>query len=70
MTLGNQMSIANNAVVGVCPTPACILREIERVSEAIRANPLARPLREELGPGLRSAIVFPHAIFCRVRLVA
>jgi plasmid stabilization system protein ParE len=40
-----------------------ILREIEQVADAIGRNPLARRLREELGPGLRSALVSPHIIF-------
>jgi plasmid stabilization system protein ParE len=44
-----------------------ILREIERVVEAIGRNPLARRLREELGPGLRSALISPHTIFYRAR---
>jgi len=44
-----------------------VLLEIERVAEAIGRNPLARRLREELGPGLRSALVSPHTIFYRVR---
>jgi plasmid stabilization system protein ParE len=40
-----------------------ILREIERVAAGVGRNPLARRLREELGPGLRSALVSPHTIF-------
>jgi hypothetical protein len=44
-----------------------MLRKIERVSEAIRANPLARRLREELGPRLRSALFSLQMIFYRVR---
>jgi toxin ParE1/3/4 len=42
-----------------------ILREIERVADAIGRNPLARRLRKELGLGLRSALVSPHTIFYR-----
>jgi plasmid stabilization system protein ParE len=40
-----------------------ILREIERVADPICRNPLARRLRKELGPGLRSVLVSPHTIF-------
>ncbi len=44
-----------------------ILRGIERASEAIGKNPLARRARDDLMAGLRSALVSPHTIFYRVR---
>jgi len=44
-----------------------VLREVERAGEAIRRNPLARRVRDELGPGLRSALVSPYTIFNRVQ---
>ena len=44
-----------------------VLRDIERVEEAIRRNPLARRVRDELGAGLRSALVSPYTIFYRVQ---
>src|SRR5260370_37172737 len=44
-----------------------ILRGIERASEAIGKNPLARRARDDLMAGLRAALVSPHTIFYRVR---
>src|SRR5260370_20592823 len=44
-----------------------ILRGIERASEAIGKNPLARRARDDLMAGLRPALVSPHTIFYRVR---
>ena len=43
-----------------------ILRGIERASEAIARNPLGRRSRDDLLPGLRSAVVSPHTMFFRV----
>jgi toxin ParE1/3/4 len=44
-----------------------MLRGIERASEAIARNPLARRTRDDLMPGLRSALVSPHTIFFRIQ---
>ena len=43
-----------------------VLREIYRVSETIAVHPLARRSRDELMPGLRSALARPYSIFYRV----
>jgi toxin ParE1/3/4 len=43
-----------------------VLRDIARAGEAIKRAPLARRSRDELLPGLRSALVPPHTIFYRV----
>lgn len=44
-----------------------LIREIERITRRIAERPLARRSREELAPGLRSALVRPYTIFFRVR---
>jgi toxin ParE1/3/4 len=44
-----------------------ILRGIERTVVAIGRSPLARRSRDDLLPGLRSALVSPHTIFFRVQ---
>ena len=44
-----------------------LLREIDRVGQGIRENPLLSRQRDELLPGLRSVIVRPHVIFFRIR---
>jgi toxin ParE1/3/4 len=44
-----------------------LLREIDRIGEGIRENPLLSRQRDELLPGLRSVIVRPHVIFFRIR---
>lgn len=44
-----------------------ILRGIGQVGEAIGRNPLAWRVRDDLIPGLRSALVSPHTVFYRVR---
>ncbi len=44
-----------------------ILRGIDRASEAIGRNPLTRRTRDDLMPGLRSALVSPHTIFYRLQ---
>ena len=43
-----------------------ILRELDRVCVAIALRPLARRPRDELMPGLRSALVRPYSIFYRI----
>jgi toxin ParE1/3/4 len=43
-----------------------LVREIDRVTHRIAANPLARRSREDLLPGLRSALARPHTIFFRI----
>ena len=43
-----------------------LLREIDRAGEAIGDNPLLMRTRDELVPGLRSAVVRPHVLFCRI----
>jgi toxin ParE1/3/4 len=43
-----------------------LLREIDRIGEGIRENPLLSRQRDELLPGLRSVIVRPHVIFFRI----
>ena len=42
-----------------------VLREIARVCNLIAENPLARRRRDELMPGLRSAVARPYSIFYR-----
>ena len=44
-----------------------LLREIDRVGEGIRENPLLSRQRDELLPGLRSVAARPHVIFFRIR---
>lgn len=44
-----------------------MLRNIERAAEAIARNPLARRSRDDLLPGLRSALVSPHTVFFRIQ---
>ena len=44
-----------------------VLREIDKATKRIADRPLARRLREELAPGLRSALARPYTIFFRVR---
>jgi toxin ParE1/3/4 len=44
-----------------------VLRGIERASDAVARNPLARRTRDDLLPGLRSALVSPHTIFFRIQ---
>jgi toxin ParE1/3/4 len=43
-----------------------ILREINRVCGWVAENPLARRRRDELMPGLRSAVARPYSIFYRI----
>jgi toxin ParE1/3/4 len=44
-----------------------VLRDIKRAAEAVGRNPLARRSRDDLLPGLRSALVSPHTIFFRIQ---
>jgi toxin ParE1/3/4 len=42
------------------------LREIDRAAQGIGENPLLARTRNELMPGVRSAVVRPHVFFCRI----
>ena len=44
-----------------------VLRSIDRATTRIAERPLARRSREELMPGLRSALARPYTIFFRIR---
>lgn len=44
-----------------------LLREIHRVAMHIAASPLSWRARDELVPGLRSAIARPYTVFYRIR---
>jgi toxin ParE1/3/4 len=49
------------------PKPAdTIVRAIGDVCRMIEDHPLAGPAREEVRPGLRSALARPHVIFYRI----
>ena len=43
------------------------LRDIDRASQRIAANPLAWRSRDELAPGLRSALARPYTVFYQVK---
>jgi toxin ParE1/3/4 len=44
-----------------------LLREIDRAGQRIASNPLAWRARDELIPGLRSALARPYTLFYRIR---
>jgi toxin ParE1/3/4 len=44
-----------------------LLRAIDQATGRIAERPLARRSREELMPGLRSALAHPYTIFFRIR---
>jgi toxin ParE1/3/4 len=44
-----------------------LLREIDRASLRVAANPLAWRSRAELAPGLRSVFARPYTLFYRIR---
>jgi toxin ParE1/3/4 len=43
-----------------------IIRTIGKACQMLEEHPLAGPARDEIRPGLRSAVVSPHVIFYRV----
>ena len=44
-----------------------LLREIHRVATRVAASPLSWRARDELIPGLRSAVARPYTVFYRIR---
>lgn len=44
-----------------------LLREINRLSQRIAANPRAWRARDELLPGLRSSLARPYSVFYRIK---